>query len=105
MAHGESTIGGVLYGYAATAINYALALLYVAFLTRYIPIDQYGYYNAPTAAIGIVGTFFPMLGLDIAVTREGAAKHTESRNATEHYAALLALSLTVSMAYATAAVA
>ncbi len=87
MAHGESAIGGILYGYAATAINYAFALLYVAFLTRYIPIDQYGYYNALIAAIGLVGMFFPTPGLDIAVAREGAAKHAESRNATEHYAA------------------
>jgi len=105
MAHGDSAIGGILYGYAATAMNYALALLYVAFLTRYIPIDQYGYYNALIAAIGLVGMFFPTLGLDIAVAREGAAKHAERGNATEHYVALLALSLTVSTAYATAAVA
>jgi O-antigen/teichoic acid export membrane protein len=62
MAHGESAIGGILYGYAATTINYALALLYVAFLTRYIPIDQYGYYNALIAAIGLVGTSSPRSG-------------------------------------------
>jgi len=105
MADGDSAVGGILYGYAATAVNYALALLYVALLTRYIPIDQYGYYNALIAAIGLVGTFFPTLGLDIAVAREGAAKHAESGNAAEHYAALLALSLTISTAYATAVVA
>jgi len=52
-----------------------------------------------------VDTFFPTFRLDIAVAREGAAKHAERGNATEHYAALLALSLTVSTAYTTTAVA
>ena len=105
MAHGDSAVGGILYGYAATVVNYALALLYIVLFTRYIPMDQYGYYNALVAAIGLVGMFFPALGLDIAVAREGAAKHAESGNAAEHYAAMLVLSLTISTAYATAVVA
>jgi hypothetical protein len=73
MAGGNSAVSGVLYVYAATAVNYALALLYVALLTRCVPIDQYGYYNALIAIVGLVGMFFPTLGLDMAVTREGAA--------------------------------
>jgi len=105
MAGGDSAVGGILYSYVATAINYALALLYVALLTRYVPIDQYGYYSALIAVIGLVGMFFPTLGLDKAVAREGAAVHAERGNTAEHYAALLALSLILSTAYATAVVA
>lgn len=91
----ESSVGGVFWGYLATAVNYALSLLYVVFLTRLISLSDYGYYNAFVALAGLVALFFPSLGVDMAIAREGAA----SREPRPYFAALLAVALAVSTAY------
>ena len=98
----ESPVGGVLFGYLSTAVSYAFALAYVILLTRYIPLTQYGYYNALMAMMGLIGLFFPTLGIDAAIAREGAMLHSRGSDIREHYAALFAISLTVSTAYAAA---
>ncbi|MGC9180378.1 MAG: oligosaccharide flippase family protein [Vulcanisaeta sp.] len=100
----ESPVSGILFGYLSTAINYAFALAYVIILTRFIPLAQYGYYNAIIAMIGLIGLFFPTLGIDYAIAREGAMIHSNGLNITNHFAALLAISLTVSTLYAVAIV-
>ncbi len=97
-------MGGILFGYLSTAISYVFALAYVIVLTRFIPLAQYGYYNAIMAMIGLIGLFFPTLGIDYAIAREGAMMHSNGLDITNHFAALLAISLTVSMLYAAAIV-
>ncbi|MGC8542797.1 MAG: oligosaccharide flippase family protein, partial [Vulcanisaeta sp.] len=100
----ESPVSGILFGYLSTAINYAFALAYVIILTRFISLAQYGYYNAIIAMIGLIGLFFPTLGIDYAIAREGAIIHSNNLDITNHFAALLAISLTVSTLYAAAIV-
>lgn len=99
----EPPVVGVVFGYLYSAVNYALALIYVIVLTRYIPpLTQYGYYNTLMAMIGMIGLFFPTLGVDAAIAREGAMLHSRGLGIDDHYAALLTISLTVSTLYATA---
>ncbi|ADY01307.1 polysaccharide biosynthesis protein [Vulcanisaeta moutnovskia 768-28] len=98
----ESPVGGVIFGYLYTAVNYTFALIYVIVLTRYIPLTQYGYYNTLMAMIGMIGLFFPTLGVDAAIAREGAMMHSRGLDISDHYAALLAISLTISTLYAAA---
>ncbi len=98
----ESPLGGVLFGYLSTAISYVFALIYVIVLTRYIPLAQYGYYNALMAIMGLIGLFFPTLGIDAAIAREGAMLHSRGLDVEDHYAALLAISLAISTAYTAA---
>jgi O-antigen/teichoic acid export membrane protein len=105
MASAEAPVRGIIYRYAATLINYALALAYVVALTRYIPADQYGQYNALIAIAGLIAMAFPTLGIDVAIAREGAALHGKGRDAAENYSALFAISLIVSSTYAAAVVA
>ena len=97
----ESSVGGVFWGYLATAVNYVLSLLYVVVLTRFIYLSDYGYYNAFVAFAGLVALFFPSLGIDMAIAREGAASGDPRR----YFAALLAVALAISTAYSAALVA
>ncbi|MEM3836094.1 oligosaccharide flippase family protein, partial [Pyrobaculum sp.] len=94
----ESSVGGVFWGYFATVVNYALSLLYVVFLTRFIPLSDYGYYNAFVALAGLLSLLFPSLGIDMAIAREGASSGEPRR----YFAALLAVALALSTAYSAA---
>ncbi len=99
----ESPVSGVVFGYLYTAINYVFALAYVILLTRFIPLIQYGYFNTLMAMMGMIGLFFPTLGIDAAIAREGAMLHSRGGlGIDDHYAALLTISLTVSTLYAAA---
>ncbi|ADN49845.1 oligosaccharide flippase family protein [Vulcanisaeta distributa] len=98
----ESPVSGVVFGYLYTAINYVFALAYVILLTRFIPLIQYGYFNTLMAMMGMIGLFFPTLGIDAAIAREGAMLHSRGLGIDDHYAALLTISLTVSTLYAAA---
>ncbi len=93
---------GVLYSYAATATSYALSLAYVVVLTKCIPAEQYGQYNALQVLTGLIGMLFPTLGVDIAIAREGASPHGKGQDVSTHYSALFAISLAFSAAYASA---
>ncbi|WP_243671329.1 oligosaccharide flippase family protein [Vulcanisaeta sp. JCM 16161] len=84
---GESPVGGVVFGYLYTATTYVFALVYVILLTRLIPLAQYGYYNTLMAMMGMIGLFFPTLGIDAAIAREGAMMHSRGLSIDDHYAA------------------
>ncbi len=87
MFMGESPVGGVVFGYLYTATTYVFALVYVILLTRLIPLAQYGYYNTLMAMMGMIGLFFPTLGIDAAIAREGAMMHSRGLSIDDHYAA------------------
>jgi len=95
----ESPLLGVLTNYASAAISYALALAYIILLTRFIPLTQYGYYNAMLALLSTVGLFFPTFGIDNAIAREGAMNHARGGTVYAHYSAMFALSLSLTLAY------
>jgi O-antigen/teichoic acid export membrane protein len=95
----ESAISGILLGYIASIINYSLAVLYVIVLTRFISLEDYGYYNALLSIAGIISMFFPTLGIDWAIVREGAVKYGEGKDPLEHYSALFLISISITMAY------
>jgi O-antigen/teichoic acid export membrane protein len=95
----ESPLLGVFTNYASTVVNYALALAYIILLTRFIPLTQYGYYNAMLALLSTVGLFFPTFGIDNAIAREGAMNHARGGTVYMHYSAMFALSLTLTLAY------
>jgi O-antigen/teichoic acid export membrane protein len=95
----ESAVSGILFGYIASIINYSLAVLYVIVSTRFISLEDYGYYNALLSIAGIISTFFPTLGIDWAIVREGAVKYGEGKDPLEHYSALFLISISITMAY------
>ncbi|WP_054842865.1 hypothetical protein [Vulcanisaeta distributa] len=71
----ESAVVAVVLNYLPTAVNYALAIAYIVVLTRYIPLAQYGYYNALFAIINSIGALIPIPGISGAIAREGAIKY------------------------------
>ncbi|NAZ12628.1 MAG: oligosaccharide flippase family protein, partial [Desulfurococcales archaeon] len=60
----ESAVSGILLGYIASIINYSMAVIYFTVLTRFISLEDYGYYNALLSIAGIISMFFPTLGID-----------------------------------------
>ena len=94
----ETAMMGILFNYANTLVNYGFAVIYVIVLTRFVPIIQYGYYNAIIAFTGIVGLFFPSFGVDNAIAKEGAEAHAKGLDVTPYYSAMTALSLAITMA-------
>jgi len=98
----ESSVMGIVLGYLAAATNYASAVIYVALLTRIIPLDQYGYYNALLSIMSTLGLLFPTLGIDVAIAREGAMTHARGYGTETYFSAVLLISLTLSAAYSAA---
>lgn len=101
-SYGESPVAGILYGYIANIAQGVLALLYVVILTRFIGLEEYGYYNALLSIIGIIGLFFPTLDIDKAVAREAAMIRPRGVDLSQHFSALLLISLILGSAYISA---
>ncbi|ABW02300.1 polysaccharide biosynthesis protein [Caldivirga maquilingensis] len=101
----EPAVLGILTNYASTIVNYALAIAYLIVLTKFIPLTQYGYYNAIVALLSIVSLFFPTFGIDNAVAREAAMAHASGRGVDGYYSALFALTFTLTMGYVVASMA
>lgn len=101
----ESRVMGIVLNYAQTLVNYGLAVAYVVLLTRYVPIDQYGYYNAIASFISIIGLLFPTLGVDNAIAREAASARARGGDVIPYYSALTALIVMLSIIYAIASTA
>ncbi|MGC9227644.1 hypothetical protein, partial [Caldivirga sp.] len=95
----ESQVLGVIFNYAQTIVSYTLALAYIILLTKFIPLRQYGYYNAIQALLATIGLFFPTFGLDNAIAREGAMNHAKGGDVYAHYSGMFALTLTIASAY------
>ncbi|MGC9137248.1 hypothetical protein [Caldivirga sp.] len=95
----ESQVLGVIFNYASTIVNYTLALAYIILLTKFIPLRQYGYYNAIQALLATIGLFFPTFGLDNAIAREGAMSHAKGGDVYVYYSGMFALTLTIASAY------
>lgn len=94
----ESAVMGIFFNYANTLVNYGLAVIYVIALTRFVPIIQYGYYNAIIAFTGIIGLFFPSFGVDNAIAKEAAEAHAKGGDVNPYYSAMMALTITITMA-------
>ncbi len=73
-------------------------------LTRYVPIEQYGYYNAIVSFVAIISLFFPTLGVDNAIAREAAGTHARGGggDVIPYYSALASLTMFLSIMYAVA---
>ncbi|GGP18968.1 hypothetical protein GCM10007981_00750 [Thermocladium modestius] len=98
----ESRVMGIILNYAQTLVNYGLAVAYVIVLTRYVPIEQYGYYNAIVSFVAIISLFFPTLGVDNAIAREAAGTHARGGDVIPYYSALASLTMFLSIMYAVA---
>ena len=96
----ESAIAGVVLNYLPTATNYALAIAYIVVLTRYIPLTQYGYYNALFAIVNAIGSLIPIPGISGAIAREGAIEYIRGGNIRPYFAALVFMSLIMAIIYA-----
>ncbi|MCG2865705.1 MAG: oligosaccharide flippase family protein [Vulcanisaeta sp.] len=101
----EGAVAGVLLNYLPTAANYVLAIVYIVVLTRYIPLTQYGYYNALFAIVNTIGAVIPIPGINSAIAREGAIEFARGRDARPYFAASVFMSLVMSVIYAVALVA
>ena len=101
----ESAVLGILTNYASTVINYGLAVVYIILLTKYVPLTQYGYYNAMIALISAISLFFPTLGIDNAIAREAAVTHSSGGDVTPYYSAMFSLSFTLTLGYVAAMIA
>jgi len=94
----ESAVMGIFFNYANTLVNYGFAVIYVIVLTRFVPITQYGYYNAIIAFTGIISLFFPSFGVDNAIAKEAAEAHAKGGDVNLYYSAMMTLSITITMA-------
>ncbi|MGC8597993.1 MAG: lipopolysaccharide biosynthesis protein [Thermocladium sp.] len=94
----ESAVMGIFFNYANTLVNYGFAVIYVIVLTRFVPITQYGYYNAIIAFTGIISLFFPSFGVDNAIAKEAAEAHAKGGDVNPYYSAMMALTITITMA-------
>ncbi|WP_243668980.1 hypothetical protein [Vulcanisaeta sp. JCM 16161] len=95
----ESTVAAVVLNYLPTAANYALAIAYIVVLTRYIPLTQYGYYNALFAIINSIGALIPIPGISGAIAREGAIEYARGGDAKPYFAAMTFMSLVMAVIY------
>ncbi len=94
----ESAVMGIFFNYANTLVNYGFAVIYVTVLTRFVPIIQYGYYNAIMAFTGIISLFFPTLGIDNAIAKEAAEAHAKGGDANPYYSAMMTFSISITVA-------
>ena len=101
----ESAVLGILTSYASTVISYGLAVVYVILLTKYIPLTQYGYFNAMIALISAISIFFPTFGIDNAIAREAAMVHSSGGDVMPYYSAMFSLSFTLTLGYVAAMIA
>ncbi len=95
----ENAIAAIALNYLPTAVNYALAIAYIIVLTRYIPLTQYGYYNALFAIINSIGALIPIPGITSAIAREGAIEHARGGDAEPYFAAMALMSLAMAAIY------
>jgi O-antigen/teichoic acid export membrane protein len=85
-----------LVNYLPTIANYGLAAVYVVLLTRLVPLEEYGLYNALASFAALVGLFFPTFGVDNAIAREAAAARARGGDTRPYFSAIAALALTLS---------
>ncbi len=95
----ESGVAGIVLNYLPTAVNYALAIAYIIVLTRYIPLAQYGYYNALFAIINSIGALIPISGISNAIAREGAIDHARGGDSRPYFSAMVFMSLIMAAIY------
>ncbi|WP_243676286.1 hypothetical protein [Vulcanisaeta distributa] len=95
----ESAVVAIVLNYLPTVANYALAIAYIVVLTRYIPLTQYGYYNALFAIINSIGALIPIPGISGAIAREGAIKYARGGDAKPYFSAMILMSLIMAIVY------
>ena len=95
----ENAVVAVVLNYLPTVVNYALAVAYIVVLTRYIPLTQYGYYNALFAIINSIGALIPIPGISGAIAREGAIEYARGGDAKPYFAAMVFMSLVMAVIY------
>ncbi|ADN50917.1 oligosaccharide flippase family protein [Vulcanisaeta distributa] len=95
----ENTVLAVVLNYLPTAANYALAIAYIVVLTRYIPLTQYGYYNALFAIINSIGALIPIPGISGAIAREGAIEYARGGDVKPYFSAMVFMSLIMAVIY------
>ncbi|WP_069808207.1 lipopolysaccharide biosynthesis protein [Vulcanisaeta thermophila] len=100
----ESSLFGVLFNYMPTVVNYALAVVYVVVLTKFIPVQEYGYYNALLAIVNILGFTIPIPGINSAIAREAGIRFARGEAVDQFFAAIVLLSLVMTAVYAIALV-
>lgn len=76
-----------------------MAIAYIVVLTRYIPLAQYGYYNALFAIINSIGALIPIPGISGAIAREGAIKYARGGDAKPYFSAMILMSLIMAIVY------
>ena len=95
----ENTVIAVVLNYLPTTVNYALAIAYIVVLTRYIPLIQYGYYNALFAIINSISALIPIPGISGAIAREGAIEYARGDDAKLYFAVMVFMSLVMAIIY------
>ncbi len=95
----ESAVVAIVLNYLPTAANYALAIAYIVVLTRYIPLTQYGYYNALFAIINSIGALIPIPGISGAIAREGAIEYAKGGDSRPYFSAMVLMSLIMAVIY------
>ncbi|WP_243680436.1 lipopolysaccharide biosynthesis protein [Vulcanisaeta souniana] len=73
-------------------------------MTRYIPLVQYGYYNALFAIINSIGALIPISGISNAIAREGAIDHVMGGDSKPYFSAMVFMSLIMAAIYGLAIV-
>lgn len=77
-----------------------MAIAYIVVLTRYIPLTQYGYYNALFAIINSIGALIPIPGITGAIAREGAIEYVRGGgDAKPYFSAMVFMSLIMAVIY------